>query len=126
MAMGTTSKVKIDGEMQAAKQACTEYRTKISSLLTQLDSTVNGLLQSDFTGEAATAFQNFYKTNVFDFFSGENCTFDKYLSMFDKQDDGLFDSIEKALIKDGGLDPSLAENNNSIGQSSTGEGQTAN
>ena len=44
-------------------------------------------------------------------------TFDQFLSMFDKEGEGLFDSIEKALIKGEGLDPKLGENNRSLGQS---------
>ena len=41
--------------------------------------------------------------------------------MFDKEGDGLFDSIEKTLIGGEGLDPSLGENNRNVGQSSDGQ-----
>ena len=40
--------------------------------------------------------------------------------MFDNAGDGLFDSIEKALIIGEGLDPSLGNNNKSIGQNADG------
>ena len=39
------------------------------------------------------------------------------MAMFDQEGDGIFDSIEKALINQGGLDPSLGENNRNVGQS---------
>ena len=42
---------------------------------------------------------------------------DQFLSMFDKDGDGLFDSIEKALTIGDGVDPALGDNNKSIGQS---------
>lgn len=124
MAMGNTSRVVLNDEMQKAKSACAEYRTKITTLVGELQNAVDTLLTSDFTGEAANGFKNFYKSNIETFFqSGE--TFDQYLSMFDADENGLFDSIEKALVIGEGVDPALGENNNSIGN--TGDGaQTAN
>ena len=36
--------------------------------------------------------------------------------MFDKEGDGLLDSIEKTLIGGEGLDPSLGQNNRTLGK----------
>jgi uncharacterized protein YukE len=120
MAMGANDRVALDGEMQAAKQVCADYRAKISTLLGQLEDTVNSLLNDDFKGEAADGFKDFYDKNVKAFFeSGE--TFDQYLGMFDKEGEGLFDSIEKALTVGEGVDPSLGQNNKTIGQSTEGQ-----
>lgn len=121
MAMGTEAKVVLNNEMQEAKSICTEYRNKIGGLKGQLDSAVNELLKEDsFSGQAANGFKNFYQKNIVGFFTE---TFDKYIAMFDAQDSGLFDSIEKSLVTGEGVDPALAENNNSIGQSAAPESQ---
>jgi uncharacterized protein YukE len=124
MAMGNTSRVVLNDEMQTAKTVCAEYRTKIASLVSTLGETVEGLLAQDFTGEAATGFKNFYTNNVAKFFEAGS-TFDSYLAMYDKEGEGLFDSIEKALVVGEGVDPALGENNNSIGQPAD-SGQTTN
>jgi len=116
MAMGSTSRVVLNDEMQKAKGACAAYRAAIANLVSALDGTVEALLSSGFQGEAANGFNDFYKNNVQSFFAAGN-TFDKFLSMFDKDGEGLFDSIEKALVIGEGLDPSLGQNNKSIGQS---------
>ena len=121
MAMGTEAKVVLNNEMQEAKSICTEYRNKIDGLKGQLDSAVNELLKEDsFSGQAANGFKNFYQYNIVGFFTE---TFDKYIAMFDAQDSGLFDSIEKSLVTGEGVDPALGENNNSIGQSAAPESQ---
>jgi len=116
MAMGSTSRVVLNDEMQKAKAVCAAYRSTVSSLMSTLDGAVETLLNSGFQGEAADGFNDFYKNNIQSFFASGN-TFDKFLSMFDKDGEGLFDSIEKALIIGEGLDPSLGQNNKSIGQS---------
>lgn len=121
MAMGTEAKVVLNNEMQEAKSICAEYRNKIDGLKEQLNSAVNELLKEDsFSGQAANGFKNFYQKNIVGFFTE---TFDKYIAMFDAQDSGLFDSIEKSLVTGEGVDPALAENNNSIGQSAAPESQ---
>ena len=77
-------------------------------------------LSSGFQGDAADGFKEFYDKNIKAFFD-DGGTFDQYLAMFDKEGDGLFDSIEKTLIGGEGLDPSLGENNRNVGQSSDGQ-----
>lgn len=120
MAMGSTSRVVLSDEMQTAKGVCTDFRTTVSTFVSDLDNTISTLLSSGFQGEAADGFKEFYDKNVKAFFDAEG-TFDKFMSMFDKEGEGLFDSIEKALVTGEGLDPSLGENNRTVGQS---EGQT--
>ena len=119
MAMGTTSRVALNDEMQKAKAECSSYRSTIASLLSELDSTINNLLSSGFQGEAANGFLEFYKKNITAFFETDS-TFDQFLGMFDKDEDGLFDCIEKSLTVGEGVDPSLGDNNKSIGSSSEG------
>lgn len=120
MAMGSTSRVVLNDEMQKAKADCAAFRTEVKAFMQELDSTVTTLLSSGFQGEAANGFKEFYDKNVAAFM-GDNGTFDQYLAMFDKEGEGLFDSIEKTLIGGEGLDPSLGENNRNLGQS---DGQT--
>lgn len=121
MAMGTESKVVIDNEMQKAKENCQTFRTQVKTFVEQLDTTVSTLLSTGFKGEAADGFKVFYDKNIKAFFNDEG-TFDQYLGRFDKVGEGLFDTIERQLTGEGGLDPSLGENNKNIGQSSDGQG----
>lgn len=121
MAMGTESKVVIDNEMQKAKGDCQTFRTQVKTFVEQLDTTVSTLLSTGFKGEAADGFKVFYEKNIKAFFN-DGGTFDQYLGMFDKVDEGLFDTIERQLTGEGGIDPSLGENNKNIGQSSDGQG----
>lgn len=116
MAMGSTSRVVINDEMQKAKAECATFRSEVKTFMQDLDSTVSTLL-TGFQGEAANGFKEFYDNNVVAFMS-DGGVFDQYLAMFDKEGEGLFDSIEKTLIgnKDG-LDPSLGESNRNLGKS---------
>jgi len=116
MAMGSTSKVVLSDEMTKAKGVCSDYRAKIAGLVQQVDEAVAALTTNGFQGEAADGFKEFYNSKVKSFFEAGN-TFDKYLSMFDKPGEGLFDSIEKALTIGEGLDPELGKNNRTVGQS---------
>ncbi len=120
MAMGSTSRVVLSDEMQKAKGVCADYRTSIASLVTELENTINTLLSTGFQGEAADGFKEFFTNNVKAFFE-TGATFDQFLGMFDKEGDGLFDSIEKALVIGEGLDPSLGTNNRSVGQGTATE-----
>lgn len=116
MAMGSESKVVLDGEMQKAKQDCQTFRGEVASLMQELDGTISTLLASGFQGEAANGFKEFYDKNVVAFFA-QGGTFDQYMGMFDKEGEGLFDIIEKTLmLGESALDPSLGENNRSLGQ----------
>ena len=120
MAMGSTSKVVISDEMQKAKTECQNFRSQVKTFAQELDTTITTLLSSGFQGDAADGFKEFYDKNIKAFFY-DGGTFDQYLAMFDKEGDGLFDSIEKTLIGGEGLDPSLGENNRNVGQSSDGQ-----
>lgn len=116
MAMGSESKVVLDGEMQKAKQDCQAFRGEVATLMGQLDTTVSTLLSSGFQGEAANGFKEFYDKNIVAFFA-QGGTFDQYMGMFDKEGEGLFDTIEKTLmLGESALDPSLGENNRNLGQ----------
>lgn len=118
MAMGSTSRVVLSDEMQKAKGVCTEYRSTIATLVAEVESIITTLLSSGFQGEAADGFKSFYENSIQKFFETGN-TFDKFVGMFDQEANGLFDSIENALINGEGLDPSLGNNNRTIGQDST-------
>lgn len=120
MAMGTTNKVVLNDEMQKAKGDCQSFRNQVKGFAQELDSIVAGLLSSGFQGEAADGFKEFYDNNIAAFFA-DGGTFDQFLAAFDKEGDGLFDSIERALTIGEGVDPSLGENNRSIGQSAGGQ-----
>lgn len=120
MAMGSTSRVVLNDEMQKAKGVCSDFRSTVATFVSDLDNTITTLLSSGFQGEAADGFKEFYDKNVAAFFAAGG-TFDQFLSMFDKEEEGLFDSIEKALVIGEGLDPSLGENNRNVGQNN---GQT--
>lgn len=116
MAMGSTSRVVLNDEMQKAKSVCADFRATVATFTADLEGTVNTLMSSGFQGEAAEGFKEFYNNNVKAFLENGG-TFDQFLSMFDKDGEGLFDSIEKALVLGEGLDPKLGENNRSLGQS---------
>ncbi|MEE0266065.1 MAG: hypothetical protein UD936_10615 [Acutalibacteraceae bacterium] len=115
MAMGSTNRVVLNDEMQKAKGVCDEYRATISTLVLELESKVFDLLSSGFQGEAANGFKDFFDNNIKAFFA-QGATFDKFVGMFDKEAEGLFDSIEKALVIGEGLDPTLGTNNRNVGK----------
>lgn len=116
MAMGTTERVVLNDEMQKAKSVCADFRGEVDSFYSELENTIQTLFNSGFQGEAADGFKEFFDKNVAAFFSPGG-TFDQFMAMFDKEGEGIFDSIENALINQGGLDPSLGENNRNVGQS---------
>ena len=115
--MGTTGKVVLNDEMQKAKTVCQAYRKEVQKIISQLEGTKSTLRANGFTGKAAEGFDVFYQKYVTEFF-GDGGTFDQFLKAFDMDTTGLFDSIETALIKPNGLDPTLGENNKNVGQSS--------
>lgn len=116
MAMGTTERVVLDGEMQVAKQKCAEFRATMQGYVKELEDCIATLLSDGFQGEAASGLKDFYDKYIGAFFAAGG-TFDQYLAMFDKDGEGLFDGIEKAMIIGEGIDPTLGQNNKSIGQS---------
>ena len=46
MAMGSTGKVVINGEMQAAKGVCSSFRSEVATFLSDLNSTVDALFNA--------------------------------------------------------------------------------
>lgn len=112
--MGAEGIVALDNEMQLAKDACGEYRSKISELVNSMTEIVNNLVNDGFAGEAGNGFKEFYTKNIESFFAAGN-TFDKYIGSFDTAGTGLFDQIENSLVKGEGLDPSLGNNNKNLG-----------
>ena len=115
MAMGSTERVVLNDEMQKAKSVCADFRSEVATFVSELESTIQTLFSAGFQGEAADGFKVFYDNNVAAFFAAGG-TFDQFMSMFDKETDGLFDSIQNAFINQGGLDPTLGQNNKNIGQ----------
>lgn len=112
--MGSEGQVVLNGEMQTAKAKFAAYRGTISGLVSELTDLVERIVNDGFSGQAGNGFKDFYTNNIQKFFeAGE--TFDKYIGSFDAEATGMLDQIEKALINEGGLDPSLGENNRNVG-----------
>jgi uncharacterized protein YukE len=105
MAMGSTSTVNISVKMLTdVKDAVSDYRGKANSLKEQLESEVNGLVGSNFVGEAANGFKDFYNKNIVPA-NGEGL--DKLLTAIDDIAQGALDAIPGGS----GLDDQLAEGN---------------
>jgi uncharacterized protein YukE len=65
MAMGSTGTVNITPEMMRnALQVIENYRANTNNLHTQLSDTVNTLLSSSFSGNAADGFKYFYDNSI--------------------------------------------------------------
>lgn len=105
MAMGSTGTVNITAKMMNdIKGAVSDYRGKASSLSEQLESEVNGLVGSNFVGEAANGFKDFYTKNIVPA-NGEGL--DNLLKAIDDIAQGALDAIPGG----NGLDDQLAEGN---------------
>ena len=105
MAMGSTGTVNISAKMMTdIKDAVSDYRGKANSLKEQLDGEVNGLVGSNFVGEAANGFKDFYTKNIVPA-NGEGL--DKLLQAIDDIAQGTLDAIPGGS----GLDDQLAEGN---------------
>lgn len=114
MAMGNNEKVVLNGEMKVAKTHFAIYRDTLKKNQTALENAINNLFQG-FQGQAADGFKEFYIKNVKPVFENGGIL-EQYLDMFDKDEEGLFDCIEKAFITGNGVDPTLGANNRTIGQ----------
>lgn len=65
MSMGSTGTVNITAKMMAdVREAVADYRTKTASLKEQLEGEINNLVGTDFVGEAANGFKDFYNKNI--------------------------------------------------------------
>lgn len=105
MAMGSTGTVNMTAKMMTdIKEAVSDYRGKASSLKEQLESEVNGLVGSNFVGEAANGFKDFYNKNIVPA-NGEGL--DSLLKAIDDIAQGALDAIPGG----NGLDDQLAEGN---------------
>jgi len=114
MAMGSEGKVILNGEMKQAMADCKSYRGKIEKLKGELEGIMK-TLENGFRGKAADGLNHFYTNSIVEFF---NSTFNQFLEMFDKEENGLFDAIQRAFLLDAeAIDPSLGESNRSLSQS---------
>ena len=121
--MGSTGKVQLDGELRKAIAACTAYRNSVQTIVQRMQQEYV-TLQGGFQGKAAQGFDTFYKT-VVEYFFQQGSTFDKYMKMYDDENEGLFISIEKTFVGEpSGIDPNLGEQNNKMATGNTGAGQS--
>lgn len=108
--MGSTGTVYITkAMMDAAAKAVEDYRTTISSLNTRLQTEIDGLIPSSFSGDAAEGFKAFYDTNIVPN-SGENLN-----KMLDSLK-GICDSVKAQIPGDEqGVDTQLGQGNKNPG-----------
>lgn len=105
MTMGSTGTVNITQKMMTdIKSAVEEYRGKATTLATELEDQVNGLIPANFSGAAAEGFKVFYNNNIVPA-NDEGLT--KLLDAIDEIAQGILDAIPGA----DGLDDQLADGN---------------
>lgn len=122
--MGSTGKVQLDGELRKAMAACTAYRNSVQAIVQRMQQEY-ATLQGGFQGKAAQGFDTFYKT-VIEYFFQQGSTFDKYMKMYDDENEGLFISIEKTFVGEpSGIDPNLGEQNNKMATGNAGTSQSS-
>ena len=106
MAMGNTGTVNITPEMMRnALDAIEEYRSTTTALHQGLETTVTGLIPSNFSGSAADGFSNFFTNKI------TPVTSDGLTSLLDALRDicqGTLDALPEA----NGVDEQLAAENN--------------
>lgn len=108
--MGKTGTVNITPEMMAAAiKAITEYRTTTGTLHTNVETEVNTLTSSDFTGSASKGFVDFYTNNI-STATGESLT--KILDTLEQ----ICNSIKSAIPDAEGVDEQLGTANTSSSQ----------
>ena len=106
MSMGSTGTVNLSAKMfDDIKEAVADYRSTTTSLKTELEGVINGLVGTDFVGAAADGFKAFYINNI-DPANGEGLT--KLLDTIDQ----IADAAKAAIPGPDGLDDQLAEGNN--------------
>lgn len=122
LGMGNNGKVQLNGELKEAIKKCLEYRNSVQIIMDRMKDEY-AVLQTGFKGKAAQGFGTFY-TNVVEGFFQPGGTFDKYMKMYDDDQEGLFASIEKAFIGDNsGIDPNLGDQNMQMAGGTTGTTQ---
>lgn len=105
MAMGSTGTVNISAKMMDdIIQAVSEYRTTTTTLKTNLESEINGLVGTGFVGAAANGFKAFYTNNI-EPVNGEG------LTNLLKAIDDIANATKNALPGTQGLDDQLGEGN---------------
>ena len=111
MAMGSTGTVNITSKMMDdIMQAVSEYRTTATTLHTNLEGEVNGLVGSGFVGAAAEGFKAFYTQNIAPV-TGEGVT------NLLKAIDDIATATKSALPGTDGLDDQLGEGNRQTAES---------
>ncbi len=105
MAMGTTGTVNITPEMMNnALSVIEEYKTKTNTLHTSLTDTVNSLIPTNFSGNAAEGFKFFYDDKI------EPAIGDGLTQLITALHDIVQGTLE-AIPDTDGLDDQLAEGN---------------
>lgn len=108
MAMGEQGTVNITAKMMNdILDAVADYQGKASALAGQLESTIGGLIPSNFEGAAANGFKAFYN-KTFTAEDGVNKGLENLLNVI-KQ---IAEETLKAIPGSDGLDDKLAEGNN--------------
>jgi len=101
MAMGSTGTIHMTPEMlQNAMQAIEDYKATTDNLKTQLDNTINTLLSSSFSGNAAEGFKFFYDNTI-------RPAIEEGLSSLLTTLNDIMDGILKAIPGENGLDDHL-------------------
>jgi len=109
MAMGSTGTIHMTPEMlQNAMQAIEDYKATTDNLKTQLDNTINTLLSSSFSGNAAEGFKFFYDNTI-------RPAIEEGLSSLLTTLNDIMDGILKAIPGENGLDDQLGEQNRQQG-----------
>jgi uncharacterized protein YukE len=113
--MGTTGTINMTKDMMdKAISAIDTYQTSITTINTELDNEIKGLIPSSFSGAAATGFNTFYTNNI------QPNTGENLKKMLDSLRD-ICNTIKKQIPGDQeGVDDKLAEGNK--GQSGSAEG----
>lgn len=108
--MGSTGTVNISQAMMvAAVQAINTYQTAITGLNGRLQTEIDGLIPSSFSGSAATGFKAFYDSNIVPN-TGTNLT-----KMLDSLK-GICDSIKAQIPgEEQGVDEQLGQGNQNPG-----------
>ena len=108
--MGSTGTVNISQAMMvAAVQAIDTYQSAISGLNGRLQSEIDGLIPSSFSGSAAQGFKAFYDNNIFPNI-GENLT-----KMLDSLK-SICDSVKAQIpCEEQGVDEQLGQGNQNPG-----------
>ena len=112
--MGSTGTVNITkAMMDSAVQAITDYQTTITNLNGRLQTEIDGLIPSSFSGSAAQGFKAFYENNIVPN-NGENLT-----KMLDSLK-GICDSVKAQIPgEEQGVDEQLGQGNQNSGSSSS-------